>query len=306
MIFEIEFEIRGNINLTNGNILVRKHPYLIKIFNKEEKNYISISKKIFEDSACLPKVVNGSSTNAIKVILPKEESYADILELVQHIESFGALDNKFKGINTNNITLVWIPESDQDHFSPLRSVKRNRVESIDPSPLTKNWLQGTVFHKNQLEDLFIPFAFYRERLNLFYDTKYQASFCSFYMMLEFFFHDKSWGIEKDAYKTKACLGSSLNKVLNEINKYQTHCNWLSQELANRNKSYDEEGLLFVINRFRDELSHAVDKTKNRNIFNDSSFFSLAFIMLQLCFFVTVKKRFLPFVQPNNRDNFMQK
>lgn len=76
-----------------------------------------------------------------------------------------------------------------------------------------------------------------------------------------------------------------------------------QELESRNRNYDEAGLLFVLNGYRDELSHAADKIRNRNIFNYLSFFSLAFIAMNVCLHVSIKKRLLPFVTKDNKEFF---
>ena len=112
--------------------------------------------------------------------------------------------------------------------------------------------------------------------------KYQSSFCTFYMMLEYFFTEGNWGIKNDAYKRDKCLKNSLIKCLDELKKYEQHYKWLNDELATRKKTYNEEGLLFTLNMFRNEMSHAVNKYKNRNPFNEHKFLSLTFITMMIC------------------------
>lgn len=304
MKFEIQFKIHGNLKIPNDLIEIKKHPYNIKVLKNLEAYFISVSKTIHEHSNCLPTI--SFTNNKKEIILPNESSYSDMIEIINHIESFGSLDNKLECIDKSNIILKWIAENDKDHFSPFNEIKRERVESQDLDIISENWLTNTVTHKNQLGELFIPFSFYRDGKNLFYSLRHQSAFCTFYMMLEFFFHEKSWGIQNDAYKRKKCLKNGLNKTLETVKKYQNHHNWLTEELNKRNKKYDEEGLLFVINMYRNEFSHAVDKDKNRNVFTEHKYFSLSYITMMLCIFVSIKKRLLPFVQLTEIDTFLEK
>jgi len=302
MKFEIEFKIYGNLKIPNDLIEIKKHPYLIKIFKKDVEFYISISKTILEDSDCLPRINSAEQLKEIE--FPKESSYFDMIELVNYIESFGSLDNRLELIDTSNITLRWIAENDDDHFSPFNEIKRQRTKDQNLDPLSEDWLFSTLVHRNQLGELFFPFSFYRDGKNLFHALRYQSSFCAFYMMLEYFFNEKGWGIQHDAYERKKCLKNSLIKTLEDLKKYKNHHKWLINELTRRHKKYDEAGLLFIINIYRNELSHAVDKRKSRNVFTDDRYFSLSYITMTLCVFVTIKKRLLPFVRPSEIDKFL--
>ena len=302
MKFEIEFKIYGNLKIPNDLIEIKKHPYLIKIFKNDVEFYISISKTILEDSDCLPLINSAEQLKEIE--LPKESSYSDMIELVNHIESFGSLDNRLESIDKSNITLRWIAENDDDHFSPFYEIKRQRAKDQNLDCLSEDWLFSTVVHKNQLGELFFAFSFYRDGKNLFHGLRYQSSFCAFYMMLEYFFNEKGWGIQPDAYERKKCLRNSLTKTLEGVKKHPNHYKWLTNELTRRNKKFDEAGLLFIINIYRNELSHAVDKSKNRNVFTEDRYFSLSYIAMTLCVFVSIKKRLLPFIRTSEIDKFL--
>ena len=204
-----------------------------------------------------------------------------------------------------NLTYRWIPENERDHQSPFNELKR-KVESKPNTELTENWLRDTIIHRQQMKDLYLPFSFLRDGKEFYAIRKYQAAFCSFYMMLEYFFNENGWGIKKDAYLRKKCLGISLYKTLEQMPRYKDHYEWLINELKKRQKEYDVEGLLFLLNRFRDEFSHASINERNRNPFRERDYISISFIIMVVCQFVSIKKRLLPFVREDERDSFLSK
>lgn len=306
MRFELQFKVYRDLNIINNHIEIVNQPYLIKLFKESNQFYISISKRIEAGSNCLPILTNFNQAD--ESILPEESSYSEMIEFINHIESFGAVDNKIEYIDKINIEFKWIPENDDDHFSPFSVIKRNLKNEQTLETISQDWLFSTVIHKRQLGPLYITFSFYRDAKQMFYSAKYQTAFCTFYMMLEYFFHEKNrgWGINNNAYKNNTCLQSCLIKTLHQIRSYSDHSQWLNNELQSRNKFYDEEGLLSLINSFRNDFSHASDKNKSRNIFNEQKYFSLAFIILVLCKFVTIKKRLSPFVNPAEVNDFYKK
>ncbi len=301
MLLEIQAKINGDI-IIERDIEFKKHPYIIKVFKKEKEYFISFKRKIVDLENSIPKLIEKSGGD-FDLILPKQETYQDILKSIQHIESFGALDHKLTSIDTTNLIFKFIPENENDHISPLKEIKK-RTPNNPHERITKDWLFNTLIFENQMGELFIPFAFYRDATDLFNQARYQSAFCTYYMMLEYFFHEKKYGIQNDAYKRMRCLNTGLKNTLNDLIKHPNHHDWLNNELNKRNKSYNPEGLLFILNRFRDELSHAVDKNKNRNIFNDLSFFPLAFITMNICLYVSIKKRLLPFTKKENKERFL--
>jgi hypothetical protein len=304
MEFEIQAEILGKVNFDN-TIEVKKHPFTIRVFKNGAKNYISFKKKLIDFENCIPTLKNGE--DGIPVLtLPNSDFYSDAIKTIQHIESFGALDNRITSIDTDNLTLRWLPENDNEHVSPLKESTRKRDKQDNRDKLTEKWLQDTVIFESQMGELRIPFAFFRDAENLFESARYQSAFCTFYMMLEYFFNEGSWGIKKDTYKRKPCLNTALRTTLNLLKEFETHYKWLQNELNIRHKEYNEEGLLYVLNQFRDELSHASNRSRNRNVFNETALFSLAFIIKSVCKYVSTKERLAPFVRKDNLDTFFNK
>lgn len=304
MFFEVQAQIIGDNLIVDRDIEFKHHPYVIRIIMKEDKYFLSFQKKLIDINKNIP--IFTTNSNSVPILtLPSNDFYQDIIRVMQHIESFGALDNCLQSIDFENLTLKWITENENENLSPLSEITRKRENSRSYNRLSKKWLSDTVIHHRQLGDLFIPFAFYRDATTLFHDHRYQSAFCTFYMMLEYFFHEKSWGIKSDAYLKDTCLNTCLIETLNELPKYKTHHNWLINELKRRDKEYNQQGLLSLINRFRDELSHAVDIKKNRNVFNDQYFFSLSYVAMTLCRFVSIKQRLLPFVSKTDKEKFLK-
>jgi len=304
MIFEVQAQIIGDNLIIDRDIEFKHYPYLIRIIFNEDKYFLSFQKKLIDINNSIPTFTTNSDNVPI-LTLPPNDFYQDIIRIMQHIESFGALDNCLQSIDFENITLKWIPENENEHISPLSEFTKKIGNSRSYKKLSKDWLFNTVIHRKQLGDLFFPFAFYRDAATLFHDHRYQSAFCTFYMMLEYFFHEKSWGIAHDAYLKDTCLNTCLIETLSELPKHKIHHDWLIKELKRRDKEYNQEGLLHLINRFRDELSHAVDMKKNRNIFNDQYFFSLSYVAMTLCLFVSIKQRLLPFVTKTDKEEFLK-
>ena len=304
MILEIQAEILGNFTLAQ-DMNVKKHPYTLNIFQSSEndKFYISVSKRIIDFKDNLP-VLEVNENKLLELKLPPNDFYSDIICLLQHIESFGAFDVGISKIFWEEPTIIWIPENESEHLSPLCKYKGEYKHKSLVRNLTNSWLQNTVLYAKQMKDLYIPFSFFREGSNNYHQMRYQSAFLFFYMMLEYFFSNDKWGIKNDEYKRDLCLRNSLKKTLEVMPNYQEHFSFLKDELKTRNKNYDEEGLLFILNRFRDEFSHANKADKNRNVFNENKYISLAFIIMGVCQNVSIKKRLLPFVSEVDKKSFL--
>lgn len=304
MILEIQAEITGNFTLI-PDMEVKKQPYTFNIFQSSEdkKFYISVSKRMSEFKDYLP-TLKKNDQEILELKFPPDEFYSDIIHLLQHIESFGAIDVGIYKIHWEEPIVIWIPENESEHLSPLSKYKREFKYDSPPRTLSRNWLQNTVFYEKQMKDLYVPFSFFREGANNYHKKCYQSAFIFFYMLLEYFFCDGKWGIKNDEYKRDTCLRRCLNKSLETLKEYKNHYSFLTTELENRNKKYDAEGLLFVLNRFRDELSHAKSGDKNRNVFNENKYKSIAFIIMAVCLNVSIKKRLLPFVRESAKEDFL--
>jgi hypothetical protein len=306
MILEIQAEVIGNFTIS-PIMEVKKHPYIINVFQSEDdhKYYISVKKKIIDYIDFLPKFEKNEAEELV-ISLPSRDFYSDIIQLLQHLESFGAIDVGISKIVWGEPLVRWILEDETEHVSPLKEYKARLEYDSSPRDFSQRWLQETLIYERQMGDLYIPFAFFRDGANLYNQFRYTSSFISFYMMLEYFFCKGSWGIKNDEYERDLCLNIGLKRSLEILPHHSEHYSWFLRELKFRKKEYNEEGLLFIINRSRDELSHASNKEKNRNVFKENEYSSLAFIGMMVCMQVSVKRRLLPFVRESERTSFLSK
>ena len=161
MLLKIETEIIGNFSIEE-DMKIKLHPYNIDIrFDLEmEKHYISLCKRMINYSYYLPKLeINKNETKTIK--FPSEDFLKEQVKILQHIESFGAIDKGVKKNNWNNCFIEWIPESKIERKElSIRKYNRDLTHKSKKEILTKSWLQNTILHKRQLEHLALPFSFF--------------------------------------------------------------------------------------------------------------------------------------------------
>lgn len=306
MILKITAEVIGNILITK-TIAVRKQSCIISLFYDADTNkiMISIQKHLKHPELSIPLCImeNGITQFALQ----HSEEEEDMLRLIKHIESFGGLDNHVEKILWEFSKYDWISEDGDTVISPIFSLQRKRKDDDrKPSLISERWLQDTVLYADMMKDLYIPFSFFREGCNYFHAEKYIMAFASYYWMLEYFFVAKrGYGINNNAHKEYMCLNTCLRATLLYVqNQNDTNFVWLQAELKERNKCYDEEGLLFVINQNRDKILHTPKKNADKRVFNEHKYRSLAFITMNLCLNVQIKMRLLPFVKKNAVEDFL--
>jgi len=309
MLIEILAKIEGNFKIESV-VELKTNPYVIVIFydTTSSEYFISIKKKMHDFLRYLPKAEE-EIEGVINIIFPSDEHFEDVIQIMQHIEAFGALDVHIDKIHWETPTVKWIPEKEEEeHLTPILSYTRTAEYQSTPRLLSQNWLSNVVLHRRQLNELYIPFAFFREGANLYHQHRYQSSFCSFYMMIEYFFHDlkKGYGIKTNSHLINAAFNTALKRTLDLFHSDKIHYQWIDNELKKSGKSFDQEGLIFLLNKFRDNFSHAAKKDKNRNILQEKNYSSLAFLSMTVCVQVSIKMRLLPFVKIEERDAFLNK
>lgn len=304
MIVRIETKIFGFF-LIEKEMKVKHHPFEIDI-NYEENtnlNLISISRKVFNYSSFLPTIkVNNQKLKEIK--FPSQDFLEEQIEILQHIESFGAIDKGIEKIDWQNCSIEWIPEN-EDEKKELQISKYNRDLSygLEPKILSKDWLFNTVIHRRQLSHLALPFSFFREGANYYHSFQYQNAFINFYLMLEGFFgNGKSFKNKdmKDEFKKSTILDYAIDKTIKQFEKDENrkHNKWLVEICGKYNKEVNIEGIVHFLVEQRGNLSHfSLEKSaKQKNPFKDREYESLAFTAMTICLFSTIKLRLDPFRQ----------
>jgi hypothetical protein len=303
MIVRIETEIIGAFEIEK-DMKINHYPFEIDIFSEEETNrfLISISKKVINYSSHLPKLI--INDNKIKEInFPSQSFLEEQIKILQHIESFGAIDKGIERINWQDFSIEWIPETEEEKLElPIRKYQRDLSYGLEPKILSKDWLLNTVIHKRQLDHLALPLSFFREGANFYHNFQYQNSFINFYLMLEGFFGD---GVHYDnktmklEFKKSDILEYAIHETIKYLEKLKgKHYEWLINVCKKYDKIVDKDGIIHVLVKQRGNLSHfSLTKSNNqKNPFKDRDYESLAFIAMTICMYASIQLRLEPFRQ----------
>jgi hypothetical protein len=301
MIVKIETEIFGVFSIEN-DMMIKHHPFEINVrYDQETSQYlISISKREINYSSYLPKV-EIIDKKITRIEYPSQEFLDEQIQILKHIETFGAIDMNIERINWQNCSIEWIPETpDEEKILQIRKYQRNLDYDLKRKILSQDWLFQTVVHKRQLEHLTLPFAFFREGVNFFHKFQYQNSFINFYLMLEGFFSDgkhyRNEQIKRD-FKNAEILNYSINKALESIEQLNgKHYDWLINICKTYNKKVNIDGVIHLLVEQRGSLSHfsLASSKEQKNLFTDKDYESLAYFTMTICIYAIIRLRLEPF------------
>ena len=301
MIVKIETEISGTFKIEK-DMKVKHYPFDIDILfdEKKEKYVISISKKVYDYSSHLPKIL-AENQKIKKNNFTNQNFLKEQIQILQHIESFGAIDKGVERIDWQNCSIEWIPETEEEQKE--LSIREHSIKLYYDTQninLSKDWLFNTIIYRRQLSDFTLPFTFFREGSNFFHNFQYQNSFLNFYWMLEGFFGN---GIKYDNKTMKAEFKNSgiLEYAINETVEYLKTCDgnhyeWLINTCKKYSKNCDKDGIIHILVEQRGNLSHfSLSKSKKqKNPYTDTDYESLAFISMTICRYSSIKLRLEPF------------
>ena len=300
MILKIETEITGNF-LIEKDMKTKYHPFDIDIrFDLEnEKYYISLCKKVIDYSSYLPKTkIRKGKIEPIE--FSSEDFLTEQFKILQHIESFGAIDKNISSIKWNKCSIEWIPESDKEKNDlSIKKYKRNLKYDSEPKTITKDWIFNTIIHRKRLNHLALPFSFLKEGINFYHKFQYQQSFIHSYLMLEGFFGNGEFKNKKikSEFRKSQILIKSINTTIQYLENIKgKHFEWFIFICKKYNKQPDENGVIHFLVELRGNLSHfSLEKPeKYKNPFKDKDFESLAFIAMTICMYSSTELRLEPF------------
>jgi len=304
MIVKIETEISGTFIIIEKDLKIKQDPFDIDIhFDQETERFlISMSRRVTDYSSYLPKMITNDQ-NIVGINFPSQDFLEEQINILQHIESFGAIDKGIEKINWQNFTIEWIPETEiEKEELPIRKYKRDLSYGLEPKILSKDWLLNTVIHKRQLDHLALPLSFFREGANFYHNFQYQNSFINFYLMLEGFFGD---GVHYDnktmklEFKKSEILEYAIHETLQCLEKLKgKHYEWLVNVCKKYDKNVDKDGIIHVLVEQRGNLSHfsLIKSNNQKNPFKDGDYEFLAFVAMTICMYSSIKLRLKPFRQ----------
>ena len=170
---------------------------------------------------------------------------------------------------------------------PLLSYQINKDNSKKPKLLVKRNLMNILAYRRMLRENHIPFTYYKQAKNFFEDKSYYFAFINYFMMLEYCFGNGQFKKESllKAFKSSVILMKSTKTAFNLFNnKEGGNKTWLIEECRKRNKTYDENSILYIFVEYRGLLSHA-SKNSEKYLYNDTELFPITLFLSLVCLLV---------------------
>lgn len=303
MKLKIEFEVDSD-TLIDGEIEWRVNQYTFRFFSSPQNtlNKISVENKVLDYERLVPKVdfENGKISS---IEFPKNGFYEEQKHMIQHLESFGAMDLGIKKINWDMPVIHWVAESEEERVA-IKSYSTKQDYPPNNRKITLGWIQDTLIFRNMVGHLVEPLSFYRIATNHYNQHSYIQAFLHFYMMLEGFFGGRN--TNKKITIDSFLLAPHFNYAVTESLKlfenpgYERHKSWF-ESYSFVNLDLKSEPIKKMINIFFDErgkLAHYLtsNSERRRNNFEDRKYQSLAFVSMIVCRFAINKLRIDPFKQ----------
>lgn len=301
MILRIEFEVDSD-TLIDGELEWRVNQYLFKFLPSplNTLNKISIENKILDYQQHVPKVtVEDGKISLIE--FPSRDFYQEQKRMIQHLESFGAMDLGIRKIKWDVPHIHWIAESEEERVA-IKSYSTKQDYPPNNRKITLGWVQDTLIFRNMVGHLVEPLSFYRIGINHYHQHSYIQAFLHFYLMLEGFFGGKNTNkkITIDSFLSAPHLNYAVTACLEifEGKGYERHKTWFEVYYFG-NGDITSDPIRKMINIFfeeRGKLAHYItsNSERRRNNFEDRNYQSLAFVCMIVCRFVINKFRIDPF------------
>jgi len=303
MILIIEAEIFSVTHLKE-TISFTQYPFTITLCPSVNHtlNKVSIQSRVNDFKHYIPVLEDGEN-DSITVQFPKEDFITEQIKILQHIESFGALDLGISEINWSNPIIKWIPENEEEQLLvPLTTYRRTIQYEPIKMQVTAGWLQQTLLHRNQVSNLVLPLSFFRKGMNLYYRLEYSEAYVNFFFMLEGLFADGKTETKKviTLFTSSDIMVYAINETLKSLNEESNinHKQWLEKYLKNKAKDISIQSICFMLTDKRGSLSHFSIKNsvRQRNNFQEKESHSPAFIIMMICRFASIKLRLRSFTK----------
>lgn len=252
-----------------GPVIAELYPYEFEIYKENDKLWLKVSKPVRDYEKYLPKVF--SKDGILNIAIGSEDIFKDLIEWLQYIEAMGAFNIQIKRVYWDRPAFCWIAETEEEHLqTPLSEYNRTPKSGMTPKRLTVRNLSNIVIYRRQLQDIYIPFVYYKEGKRFFDNFNYYFAFINYFMMLEYCFADGKFH-QKEViknFKNAQLLQLCILEFLTMPNLRRGDLIWdtLDKECEARHKKLDVDGVIFILLALRGELSHASSKsqTKYRN------------------------------------------
>lgn len=266
----------------------RQGLYEFCIFQEKGKRYISVSKPVKDYLKYAPKVCKKGGSLCILDTDP--DLYNDMLDWLLYIEATGSFSYGVDRIHVDELEVSWICENEEEERQiPILATKREIRKSTADKYLSSNNLLNLVMYRSESPNIHIPFSYYRQGKVAFDSNNYYFAFINFFMMLEYCFangefHKKQMLFEfSKSQLLKSCVDSTIS-MIQSLGNENLNYTWILSECEKRQRSFDFEGVIYVLVEYRGLLSHASKRSKDY-LLNDIELRPLAFITNLICQFL---------------------
>lgn len=249
-----------------GPVIAKLYPYEFEIYKENDNLWLKVSKPVKEYEKYLPKVF--CKDGALNITIGAEGIFKDLIEWLQYIEAMGAFNIQIKRVYWDRPIFCWIAETDEEHLqTPLAEYNRTLKSGMTPKRLTEHNLSNIVIYRRQLQNIYIPFVYYKEGKRFFDNFNYYFAYINYFMMIEYCFADGKFH-QKEVIKNfnnaqllQLCILEFL--TMPNLRKGDLIWDTLAKECEARHKKMDVDGVIYVLLALRGELSHASSKSQMR-------------------------------------------
>ncbi|MFA5126994.1 MAG: hypothetical protein WC465_03280 [Patescibacteria group bacterium] len=294
MIYELKVRVDGHSTIRDSYIM-NVDPYLLKIDCNEYGgvDYLSVGVRVKDFRNYLPKLNISKDDRAHTLNIPDNHFHADIINLLQHIESLGSFWLGVKKIYWDNPISTWIPENEEEekilkNDSTINGYSFDKKYEPNIVEFSSGILRQIIDNRNFYKRLVIPLSFYREGRNEFESKRYIQAFYNFYFYLEDLYGNgktKNNQIENEFLNSKQFVEAvEETLVLFSTNGYEKHFRKLQELLSSKKYDYRTEGVVKLIVSIRGNLHHFSQKSTLRlgHYFNQEEFKTMAFLLMSIC------------------------
>lgn len=261
----LKAEIEADLILS-ATVTAKLHPYDFEIFKENNKLWLKVSKPVKDYEDYLPKVF--IENGVMNIAIGKDDLFKDLLEWLQYIEAMGSFNLQIDRVHWDRATFCWIAETEAEHSqTPFTEYTRAPQRGRRSKRLKSSNLFNIVMHRRQLEDIYIPFTYYKEGQRFFNNFNYYFAFINFFMMLEYCFADGKFHQSdvmrqfRESRLLRMCLLEFL--AMPTLHKGDDLWDMLEEECKRRNKEFGVDGMIYMLLMLRGELSHASSKSEKR-------------------------------------------
>ena len=292
MKYSLECKVDSNMIIEDEITYHEKDKTFILI--PDDKKYISTIKIVVSISD--PKLFHSTCESypekrEHKLTINMDKSvYEDLIYEFQRIESMLAFPKaSLKKVYWESPKQEIIPET-QEERNELKVLSTSWTKSYPNNPLllNKDTFIEVMENRYRYPELIVPQAFFREGMNDFHTFRYISAFYNFYFVIE------------DLYGDRKCQNSDVAQELKKSNEFRSFVQWVIDDIQKDDKrhfnnissylniyrkTFDIDGLIFIIVRIRGQLHHYSGKSTRPQgtPFNQVEFESFAYLTLLLAF-----------------------